>query len=213
MANRAYLTIRHDILSMVPRIGYSHVLDIGCAQGATVAALRRDLDVARVTGIEIDQESAIAAERVIERVLRADAQSALDVLVSEGERFDLVLCGDILEHLLDPWTALHSVRKLCSGYVVVSIPNVAHFSTLISLFQGRWPYRDRGIHDRTHLRFFSRKNLTELFAETAFYEERRYVRRRVIERPHPINKRLEPLLARLPIVRELTEYQYISLLR
>jgi 2-polyprenyl-3-methyl-5-hydroxy-6-metoxy-1,4-benzoquinol methylase len=130
------------------------------------------------------------------------------------ERFDLVLCGDVLEHLVDPWTALRCLRALCpNGYSIVSLPNVAHVSTFIALLRSHWPYRERGIHDRTHLRFFGRNNLSELYQGAGFREVRRRTRYRLLERPSPINERLEPVLGRIPVVRRFLEYQFISLLK
>jgi hypothetical protein len=120
----------------------------------------------------------------------------------------------VLEHLHDPWLALRTIRGLTRGHVILSLPNVAHFSTLWSLFAGkRWPYRDRGIHDRTHLRFFAARNLPELFADAGFTEMRREQHHRLIETPHPINEKLSGVLSVLPGISGLTCYQFLCVLR
>jgi 2-polyprenyl-3-methyl-5-hydroxy-6-metoxy-1,4-benzoquinol methylase len=203
------------MLSLVPAGALARVLEVGCAAGATGAALKLARPGAEVTGIELDPELARAAAARLDRVLAGDAVAQLRTLEQEGARFDLVLCGDVLEHLPDPWSALRIVRALCpSGHVIVSLPNIAHLSTISSLlFRSYWPYRDRGLHDRTHLRFFGRKNLPELFEETGFREVRRITHHRLYEKPHRVNQLLDPLLGRLPLASRLFEYQFVCLLR
>lgn len=208
----SYLGIRTDMLNMLPPRGFLSALDVGCASGATGCELMRR--GVRVTGIEYSAEGAAASREVLDEVLQGDAGVHLAALVAAERTFELVLCGDVLEHLVDPWTALAQIRKLVPhGYVVVSLPNVAHLSTFLELARGRWPYRDRGIHDRTHLRFFGRRNLRELYSEAGFIETRRQVHHRIIERPHWLNQRTEPLVSRVPVLRRLTEYQFVSLLQ
>ncbi len=94
------------------------------------------------------------------------------------------------------------------GVVVASLPNIRHFTTIRTLlFQGYWPYRDRGIHDRTHLRFFTLRNIRELFASSGLTIRKIDRNYRIIERPHRLN-RLAPALA-LPVLRELVAFQYL----
>ena len=212
--NTSYTGVREDLLALIPDESLSLVLDVGCANGATSAVLKERFGNPHVTGIELDPRSAAEAQGRLERVLTADALQGLELLAAEGKTFDLVLCGDVLEHLVDPWQALRLIRKLTRGCAIVSLPNVAHYTTLWSLFAGkRWPYRDRGIHDRTHLRFFGAANLPELFADAGFVEARRKQNHRLFEKPHPMNEKLGPLLAFLPGVSGLTCYQFLSVLR
>ncbi|MEM6792057.1 MAG: class I SAM-dependent methyltransferase [Myxococcota bacterium] len=210
----SYLGVRTDLLAMVPpSLTVQTVLDVGCAAGATVGALRERHPGLVATGIELDPESATRARTQVDEVLVGDADVHLSRLASREARFDLVILGDVLEHLVDPDRTLRRVRMLCpSGRAIVSLPNVGHLSTFGALLEGRWPYRDRGLHDRTHLRWFGRKNLPELFAGAGFREVRRHVRHRIIERPHPYNEALEPLLRWVPVVRHFTAYQFLSLL-
>jgi len=212
--NTSYIGVREDLLSLIPDAPLDEVLDVGCANGATSAVLKERYPSCRVTGIEYDSVLAEQARARLDRVVAADASEGLQLLTQERKQFDLVLCGDVLEHLLDPWHALRSIRGLTRGHVIVSLPNVAHFSTLWSLFAGkRWPYRDRGIHDRTHLRFFAASNLPELFADAGFTETRRKQHHRLIERPHPINEKLSGVLSALPGISGLTCYQFLCVLR
>ena len=123
------------------------------------------------------------ARKSLDNVSEADLNVvSLAALVGE-ERFDDVVFGDILEHLIDPWRALRDAAAVLrpEGKVLTSIANVSHVSTLWCLVvRGRWPHQTRGIHDRTHLRFFTRRTLLELFAqaELEVEVERRNVRLR-----------------------------------
>jgi 2-polyprenyl-3-methyl-5-hydroxy-6-metoxy-1,4-benzoquinol methylase len=108
--------------------------------------------------------------------------------------FDFVVLGDVLEHLADPWEALRLVRGLLSpgGVAVVSVPNVAAWPVRLGLLAGSFEYRDFGILDRTHLRFFTRATARELVESAGFAVEReRFVH---LERPPG------PLRRRLPLV-------------
>lgn len=213
--NPSYVGTRSDMLALVPEGFRGRALEIGCAAGATGASLKQARPGVEVTGIELDPELARQAAERLDRVVVGDALGQLQELERAGERFDLVLCGDVLEHLVDPWNALRSVRRLCpAGFVVVSLPNIAHISTVASLvLRSYWPYRDRGIHDRTHLRFFGRRNLPELFGAAGFEEVKRVTHHRMLERPHRVNELADPVLARLPFVSRLFEYQFVCLLR
>ena len=215
--NPSYLGARHDMLALVDgatAVRFDRVLDVGCASGATGEALKASHPDAHVTGIEMDERTAGQAGRCLDRVIVGHAATELEKLADAEERFDLVICGDVLEHLPDPWTALKHVRVLCpAGHALVSLPNVAHFSTIASLlFRSRWPYRDRGICDRTHLRFFGEDNLEELFAAAGFSGVCRQTQHRIIETPHRFNDRTQ-WLAQVPVIGQLTKYQFISLLR
>jgi 2-polyprenyl-3-methyl-5-hydroxy-6-metoxy-1,4-benzoquinol methylase len=102
-------------------------------------------------------------------VLEGDAAAVLPGLV--GERFDVVVLNDILEHVVEPEALLSGLRPLLApqGRVVASIPNVRHFATVADLvLRGRWEYTDEGTLDRTHLRFFTRASLAGLFGAAGF---------------------------------------------
>lgn len=212
--NTSYTGVRDDLLGLISDTSLGDVLDVGCANGATASVIKERFPGCTVTGIELDAQLAEQASGRLDRVLHADALAGLETLTAEGKSFDLVLCGDVLEHLVDPWRALRLIRGLTRGSVIVSLPNVAHYTTLWSLFATkRWPYRERGIHDRTHLRFFAAANLPELFASAGFVEEKRQQSHRIFEKPHAMNDKLGPILAVLPGISGLTCYQFLSVLR
>ncbi len=211
--NPAYINMRADMVALVEQ-PWSSLLDIGCAQGATASFLRDQRPGARAVGVELDPALAAVAAGRLDEVLVMDAVSALELLVEQGRTFDLVICGDILEHLSDPWAALKLIRALCpAGHVLISLPNVAHYSTLVALLREQWPYNTRGIHDQTHLRWFARHNLVQLFDAAGFVETRRVVKHRLIEQPHWLNPKVEPLLRKLPLLRRYTVFQFLCVLR
>lgn len=212
--NPSYIQVRQDIIRLVDG-PWTRLLDVGCSQGATARALKDAAGGGYTVGIELDESTAKVARTRLDEVLVNDALAGLEHLKARNEKFDLVLCGDVLEHLVDPWKALSLIRELCTpnAQVIISLPNVAHYSTIVALLRNKWPYEDRGVHDRTHLRWFAPKNLIELFESAGFVEEERRYVRRLIERPHPINSKVEGILSVLPMVRSLTIFQSQSRLR
>lgn len=144
------------------------VLDVGTATGYVAEALvRRDC---QVTGIEINPEAAKQAEEHCEKVIVEDIEN-IDVEKEFDEGFfDVIVFGDVLEHLKDPQQILERFRPLLTpnGYVVASIPNVAHGSVRLALMQGNFQYRPVGLLDNTHLRFFTRDTVELLFNDAGY---------------------------------------------
>jgi SAM-dependent methyltransferase len=117
-------------------------------------------------GVEIDQSIAAVAASAMDEVLVADLDKGLEALNGYRGRVDLLLLLDVLEHLNDPWTRLKEFKALLSptGVVIASIPNVRNLKVLLPpLVNGQWQYQGAGILDRTHLRFFTRRTVLELF--------------------------------------------------
>jgi len=142
------------------------VLDIGCSSGYLARPL-----VARgctVVGIEQDPVAAEEAREVCAEVLVGDAETV--ELPFEPASFDVVLCGDLIEHLRDPESFLARVRPLLrsDGRLVLTTPNVANWANRIGLLAGRWRYTDRGILDRTHLHLFTRATLVETLRRAGY---------------------------------------------
>jgi 2-polyprenyl-3-methyl-5-hydroxy-6-metoxy-1,4-benzoquinol methylase len=138
------------------------LLDVGAADGF----LSRHLTERgwRVTALEADPVAAGAGAAHCEAMLVADLDRDIPAL---GPPFDAIVYGDVLEHLADPLRALSTLNRALApgGDVMISIPNVAHLWIRLSLLAGRFDYADRGILDRTHLRFFTERSLRALLAE------------------------------------------------
>ena len=157
----------------------SHVLEFGCATGYMSRVLRDRLG-ATVVGVELNAEAAQMAAAHSDRVLVGDAEE-LDLEAElGGARFDAILFADVLEHLRDPAALLKRVRPLVAegGVVIASIPNVAHASVRLALLGGAFRYREQGLLDEGHLRFFTREGIQDLF-ESSGYLITQWLRRRL----------------------------------
>jgi 2-polyprenyl-3-methyl-5-hydroxy-6-metoxy-1,4-benzoquinol methylase len=126
-----------------------------------------------VWGIDRDAAAAASAAPMYEdtRVIDLDECNRLPW---PEQFFDVVLCADVIEHLRDPGAALHLVRRHLSrgGRLVLSVPNVAHFSTRIPLLFGRFDYTPTGILDETHLRLFTFRSARALVESSGFAIQR-----------------------------------------
>ncbi len=136
------------------------VLELGAASGHMSRVLKEKFGCT-VVGVEIDPHWAEEARPFCERVIVGDLEK-LDLAAELGDdRFDVVLCADVLEHLRDPWAVLTAVREYLKpgGEVVISVPNAAFHGLLAELCDGKFSYRPKGMLDETHLRFFTRHEL------------------------------------------------------
>ena len=210
--NRAYTGPRPDLLALVPTEA-RNILDIGCGTGALSKTIK-NRQGAHVIGMELMPDMAAKAKERLDDVIVGNLDE-IDVDVAlAGRSFDCIICGDVLEHLKDPWGTLDRLVEHLSpnGVVVCSLPNIRHVSTLMDLILfGYWPYRDRGIHDRTHLRFFTWRNIKELFSGAALQIETVKRNYRIIERPHRLNV-IAPFFAIFGLRGFLT-FQYLLVAR
>ncbi|MFC1576598.1 class I SAM-dependent methyltransferase [Candidatus Omnitrophota bacterium] len=157
-----------DIIEFVPRDA-KHVLDIGCGLGLTGKAIKKSRkDKVEVIGVEMESEIARQAEGSLDMVIVGNIETLK--LPFEKGYFDCIIYGDLLEHLVDPWGLLAKHKDFLKegGTVIARIPNIAHYRTIKMLFRKEWTYEDRGILDRTHIRFFALKSIKEMFANAGF---------------------------------------------
>ena len=156
------------ILRLVGEGRGRRLLDVGAAGGL----LSRPFTQRgwRVTAIERDPEQAAAGRAYCERMIVADLDRGIPAL---DEMFDVIVYGDVLEHLVDPSRVLVALNERLApgGEVVLSIPNVAHLWVRLSLLLGRFEYAGRGILDRTHVRFFTERSLRALLADAGLRVE------------------------------------------
>ncbi len=172
---RVYTGDRADLWPYIPP-GSGRVLDVGCATGAVGAALKASGRAAEVVGLELSPEAAAAARGRLDDVVVGDIE-ALEVPYPDGH-FDVLLYADVLEHLKNPWELAARHRRLLrpGGRVVASLPNIGHYSTLLMLLRQQWRYQELGIMDYTHLRFFTRTGLLDLFRRAGYAQVRLYRR-------------------------------------
>ncbi len=147
-------------------IGYNKsVLEVGCSSGYITKVLVEQ--GCSVVGMEIDPVAAEIAEEWADQVVVGDLDDADTWSYVKDESFDVVSLCDVLEHLRDPLESLRqAVRKLKpTGFLVISLPNVAHGDVRIALMNGKFRYANWGLLDRTHLRFFTLETIRKLLHE------------------------------------------------
>lgn len=153
-----YYNLEKKKLASLILYGANAVLDLGCGTGMLGRQLLKEQKAVKVVGVEIFPPAAEEARRIYAEVHCGD----LEVMdLPYNECFDYVVCGDILEHLKDPWEALTRILGWLKpgGELIASIPNIRYWRILRDLvFFGMWEYAEAGIMDRTHLRFFTLKS-------------------------------------------------------
>lgn len=156
-----FITTRH-----VPK--YAHVLELGCGSGA-LSALLQEVCQAKIIGIDKDPQAVWRAQRYCEHVLEEDLNyhHSLDALAFE--RFDVILLLNLLPKLQNPTDILERIKPLLldEGTVVLSIPNLAHASTRLSLLQGDFSQQDQSLIQQT-LPFCTLEAFTELLQQAGY---------------------------------------------
>ena len=138
------------------------VLELGCSTGYISARLQRA--GCSVHAVELDQGAAECARRFCQQVVVADlGQAGWEVAISEVG-FDVIIMGDVLEHLVDPDSVLRRANSLLApnGRVVISLPNIVHWTQRMKVLLGHFEYGPIGLLDFTHLRFFTVKTARSL---------------------------------------------------
>lgn len=151
----------------------SLVLEVGSASGYMGEYLQKNKNCT-VYGIEPDTARAAEAEgRGYEAVFCGTSDDAISAGVFSGKEFDVLLLADVLEHIWESEKALERLLPFVKngGRVVVSLPNVAHYSVIAMLFRGEWKMASAGIMDRTHMRWFTRKSAMKMFTDVGLSVE------------------------------------------
>ncbi|MDZ7334585.1 MAG: class I SAM-dependent methyltransferase [candidate division KSB1 bacterium] len=165
-----YSHVRSDLLKLLPsQLTLEKVLDVGCGVGVTGQYLKDQMRVKEVVGIELNAEAAHQARAVLDQVVIGDIQQI--ELPFGPDHFDCIICADLLEHLFNPWAVLNKLKAYLkpTGWMLLSVPNVQHWSMIVNLLRGEWRYQHEGILDNTHIRFFTRSSVRDM-VEQAGYE-------------------------------------------
>ncbi len=138
------------------------VLDLGCGGGHNGALLKK-AGAREVVGIELDAGAAQEARKRLDAVVEGDL-AHLDPAQLGDRPFDAILASDVLEHLVEPEDVLAKAltRLRPGGAVVISLPNISNVYVFAQLLAKSWPRRDSGIFDRTHVRFFAKRDMVRL---------------------------------------------------
>ncbi|MHA4808701.1 class I SAM-dependent methyltransferase [Flavitalea flava] len=160
-----FSNVRRDIISLIPAIPGQKILEIGAGSGNTLLYIKESHLAAEVMGVELMKIPGSNQEHPsIDKFQIANIEQ--EEINAEENYFDVILCPDVLEHLVDPWSAVEKISRHLKkgGLLIVSVPNLREWKTLAKIiFRGQFNYQpDGGIMDRTHLRFFCRKNVIQL---------------------------------------------------
>lgn len=147
-----------QIAALLRRLQRSPVLDVGAA-GGFLGQLLQDSQLT-IDAVEPTVHWAEQARPFYRQVF----QSAIETAPLPDRAYQVIVCADVLEHTADPGAVLRRLRRAASdrAIFVISLPNVAHLAVRFMLLTGRFPKMDRGILDKTHLHFYTRKTAQEL---------------------------------------------------
>jgi len=163
--------IRTEVIEFIPQ-KYSKILEIGCGKGGFRSNIFNECEY---WGIEPYREVANIAKKKLDKVLVGTFEDIFNDL--PDNYFDLIICNDVIEHMTDHHKFYNQVKIKCvkGAYMIGSIPNVRYIGNLHEVLIKRdWKYKNEGILDRTHLRFFTLKSITRDFLDNQYYIEKLY---------------------------------------
>ena len=179
-----YFSLERQMFKDAVRENSLNILDIGCGTGILGAYFKKNQNC-NVTGIEINQKAFEAAKLNLDNVIKGNIET-LDLTLNENY-FDVIIMGDVLEHLVNPITTILKITPLLKkeGRILITVPNVRNWNVLIKLiFQDSWEYADWGILDYTHMRFFTLKSAKSILKKNNIKIESA---QRIIQKPSKSN--------------------------
>lgn len=162
---------RTEVVEFIPQ-KYSKVLEIGCGKGGFRANVSNNCEY---WGVEPYQEVASIAKTRLDKVLVGTFDDVFNDL--PDNYFDLIICNDVIEHMADHHTFYNKIKSKCekNAYMIGSIPNVRFIQNLYELLIKKdWKYKEEGILDKTHLRFFTLASIKQDFLNSQFHTEKLY---------------------------------------
>jgi SAM-dependent methyltransferase len=174
----AHSVVNRDLLALMPQ-GSRRVVEVGCMLGALAAEFRKGNPGVHYTGIDIDPDYAELARANCEVAHAGDIERFDEAAFGALFPSDCWVFGDCLEHLRDPWRIVKAIRQRidADGCLVACIPNAQHWSVQMRLATGLFRYEDSGLLDRTHVRWFTRVTLLEMFTQAGWRIEQGLARR------------------------------------
>ena len=160
--------IRRDYVDLLPSNPSARILEVGCGSGSTGAAALAEGKCGEFYGVELCERAAEEAAKRLTNVIAGDVEKI--ELPWPQASFDALILSEVLEHLIDPWSVLKRLRPLMKpgSVVLASSPNVSHYCIVKMLLHDRWDLEDRGVMDRTHLRWFTMNTYREMFESAGF---------------------------------------------
>lgn len=161
---------RIDLISLIPAKSENKILEFGAGGGDTLIEIKKQNLASEVIGVElIEIPDSNQFNPKIDRFIICDVEKSN--LQLPALYFDVIILGDVLEHLLDPWAFLKKVSGFLKkdGIFIASIPNIRYYTACNKIFlKGDFGYEKQGLFDKTHFRFFCKKNMKDLFNTDLF---------------------------------------------
>lgn len=154
---------RSDFVRLLPLDKTASILEIGCGTGATGALALAQNRCGRYVGVELFEAAAQEARKILTEVVTGNVETlSLDW---QPASFDALILSEVLEHLVEPGRVLRDLSRFVrpGGIVMASSPNVSHWRVIRELAEGRFNLADRGVFDRTHLRWFTPSTFAQMF--------------------------------------------------
>lgn len=185
-----------DLLGLLP-VDAKRLVEIGCSSGALAREFKKISPACHYVGVEIDPAYAELAKRYCDETAVLDVEGADAAFWGSNAHTDCWVFGDTLEHFKDPWRILSDIRSIIpeNGCIVTCIPNVQHWSIQAKISIGDFRYQASGLLDKTHLRWFTRKTMLEMFQQSGFRAE--IGRSRIFN--EPMRDRFIPLIEKMAI--------------
>lgn len=161
-----YTGLNQELLNMLPDA--HRVLEVGCANGLLGEAYKRTHSMTRWTGVENHRPAVLEAQKRLDEVIPLNVEKAYDLKF--GEPFDVVVFGDLIEHLLDQESFLNFLHRVSTpdATLVCCVPNMGHLSVIEQMLAGDLRYSDSGLLDRTHLRFMTPSSTIKLLLDSGW---------------------------------------------
>ncbi|MDC0004999.1 class I SAM-dependent methyltransferase [Vicingaceae bacterium] len=155
---------RMDVISFLKNGTQEKALEIGAGGGDSLCFIKENNLAEEIVGVELfELQNSNQTNPLIDKFIHGNIEhESLDL---EAEYFDVIILADILEHLIDPWKTVEYVSGFLKkgGKIITSLPNIQDFKTMIKIYvKGDFRYREDGVLDKTHLRFFCKKNMIQL---------------------------------------------------
>jgi 2-polyprenyl-3-methyl-5-hydroxy-6-metoxy-1,4-benzoquinol methylase len=164
---QAYFTnIRHDLINFVSHDPKNKILEVGAGGGDTLITIKKMGLATEVVGIELNKvEGSNQGDPSIDRFIFGNIES-MEIDLPENY-FNIIMCGDVLEHLIDPWKTIEKLQPHLKkgGKLIASIPNIRYYRALYQVFvKGQFSYTEFGLFDKTHLRFFCKRDMLNILS-------------------------------------------------
>jgi 2-polyprenyl-3-methyl-5-hydroxy-6-metoxy-1,4-benzoquinol methylase len=159
---------RLDYIAELPKNPNACILEIGCGNGNTGAIAISEGKCARYCAVEIHTPAVEIAKTKITEVVQGNVETMDMPWTSQS--FDALILSEVLEHLVDPWAVLRKLRPLMKpgALVFASTPNISHYKVVLMLLRGQFRLTDKGVTDRTHLRWFTPQTFREMFKSCGY---------------------------------------------